>query len=161
MPRRDLLTRIKLLRLCRWGEHVNWRTNEYAKYESVIRDAERRHGIPENLLARLLFQLSHYEYKAIVGFRRSMEGAVGIAMLTPADALLYGPVDRTNAHASIECAARKLVHVKGHFHTWKIALVAYNWGIGNTTDYLHGKKKIPDASYAFAASIVKDAGVSA
>jgi len=55
---------------------TNWKRNDYPKYASAIAEAERQNGIPQDLLARLLFQESHFLPNIISGEKRSPVGAM-------------------------------------------------------------------------------------
>src|SRR4030065_1593917 len=66
-----------------------------ARYRPTVEPAELRHGLPAGLLARLLYQESHYRTDIITGAERSPAGALGIAQFMPATAAEYGinPLD--------------------------------------------------------------------
>lgn len=104
-----------------------------APYLPAIAAAEDAQGIPRNLLARLLYQESHYRPEIINGIKRSSAGAIGIAQFMPATAAEMG-IDPLDPFASIDAAARylrRLYNATGS--DWKLALASYNWGIGNVT----------------------------
>lgn len=106
-----------------------WKVGEYPKYAVTLREAERRHGIPRDLLARLM----NYGAAAIAGTERNVLGALGLASLTPEVPPRYGfpalTADdaRRDPFASIEIAARYLVDLREWFGTWHRAVLAYRW----------------------------------
>lgn len=101
-----------------------------AKYAGMIRAAEVAHGIPQDMLARLLWQESRYREDIITGRVRSPVGAVGIAQFMPATAAEMG-IDPLNTAQAIDGAGRYLARLYRMFGTWSEALAAYNWGMGN------------------------------
>lgn len=103
-----------------------WKTGEYPKYAAFIHEAEFRHDIPRDLLARIL----NYDAETIAADRRNALGAVGIAQLTPEDCdhMGFHPDSRTDPHASIIAAARHLCRMRRIFGSWANALLAFRWG---------------------------------
>lgn len=101
-----------------------------AKYAGMIRAAEIANGIPQDMLARLLWQESRYREDIITGRVRSPVGAVGIAQFMPATAAEMG-IDPLNPAQAIDGAGRYLARLYRMFGTWSEALAAYNWGMGN------------------------------
>jgi soluble lytic murein transglycosylase-like protein len=101
-----------------------------AKYADTIAMAEAQNGIPRDMLARLLYQESHYREDVITGKTRSPVGALGIAQFMPATARDMG-IDPLNPAQAINGAARYLARLYNMFGNWTEALAAYNWGPGN------------------------------
>lgn len=118
-----------------------WKTNEYPKYAEAIRESERRHRIPTDLLARALYQESRFRADIIAGEKHSPVGAVGIAQFMPDTAREYGLIDtdgndyRTDPFASINAAGLYLSRLYAMFNSWTDAIAAYNWGPGNVQAY--------------------------
>ena len=98
------------------------------EYRNAIAAAELREGLPHDLLARLLWQESHYRPEIINGSVASPAGALGIAQIVPR---WHPGVDPLDPFASIDYAARYLRDLRRQTGSWKMALAAYNWGIGN------------------------------
>lgn len=146
----------------------NWKTNEYPKYASAIRDAEISYNIPQDLLARLLYQESRYRADVISGETRSPVGAIGIAQFMPATAKQYGLIlangtdNRTNPFASIQAAARYLSALHRQFNDWKLALMAYNWGPGNVAKWNQNQSgyPVPMETSTYVAQITADVPVA-
>lgn len=105
-----------------------WRPPE--KYAATIRAAEAAHGLPVDMLARLLWQECRYREDIITGRVRSPAGALGIAQFMPATAREVG-IDPLNPAQAIPAAAAYLARLYRMFGTWSEALAAYNWGMGN------------------------------
>lgn len=124
------------------GETVYWKVNEYPKYASAIREVERRYGIPQDLLGRILYQESRFRTDVIAGTNRSPVGALGIAQFMPDTAREMGvnPLDPFDA---IDGAGRYLKKMHGLFGNWREAMMAYNWGPGNVRKWLQAGKGYP------------------
>lgn len=127
--------------------------NEYPKYAAAITQAETNFGIPQPMLARLLYAESRYRADIISGATRSRVGAVGIAQFMPATAASLG-VDPLDPVAAINGAGRYLRQLYGMFGDWNYAIAAYNWGPGNMRKYLAGSvSTIPDETRKYLVSI--------
>lgn len=103
-----------------------------AQYAPLIAQTEDANGIPRDLLARLLYQESHYRDDIITGRTVSPAGALGIAQFMPATAAQLG-IDPLDPSQAIPAAGAYLVSLYRGTGTWTQALAAYNWGIGNVT----------------------------
>lgn len=109
-----------------------------------IADTEKKHGLPEGLLHRLLKQESAYRKDVITGAKRSSVGALGIAQFMPATAKEYlGSVEAAlDPMKAIDGAARYLKWLYGYVgKDWKKAVAAYNWGVGNVSKFYAGTLK--------------------
>lgn len=100
------------------------------KYAATIAAAEIQHGLPRDMLARLLWQESRYREDIISGRVRSPVGAQGIAQFMPATARELG-IDPLNPAQAINAAGLYLARLYRMFGNWSEALAAYNWGMGN------------------------------
>lgn len=94
------------------------------RYLALAQDAARRHGIPQDLFARLVQQESAWNPGAV-----SHKGAVGLTQLMPATAgrLRVDPHDPVQ---NLEGGARYLKRQYDRFGSWRLALAAYNAGPG-------------------------------
>lgn len=127
-------------------------------YLPAIRASEISHALPTGLLARLLYQESHYRPDIISGQTISSAGAVGIAQIVPK---WHPDVDPTNPTESISYAAGYLVQLQQQFGNWEKALAAYNWGWGNLDRHIRAKGRdwmtgLPKETYLFVTQILQD-----
>lgn len=123
------------------------------KYAATIRAAEAAHGLPVDMLARLLWQECRYREEIITGRVRSPAGALGIAQFMPATAREVG-IDPLNPAQAIPTAAAYLARLYRMFGTWSEALAAYNWGMGNVTR--KGLAAAPRETRAYYREILAD-----
>ena len=91
---------------------------------AMARSAADKHGIPQDLFLRLVYQESRFNPNAI-----SHAGAIGLAQLMPGTAADLR-VDPTNPAQNLEGGARYLRQQYEEFGTWRLALAAYNAGPG-------------------------------
>jgi len=128
-----------------------WRPPE--KYAGMIRAAEAAHGLPVDMLARLLWQECRYREDIITGAVRSPAGALGIAQFMPATARELG-IDPLNPAQAIPAAAQYLARLFRMFGNWSEALAAYNWGMGNVQR--RGLDAAPRETRAYYRDILAD-----
>lgn len=91
-------------------------------YMPLAMAAARRHGVPENLFARLVQQESAWNPRA-----RSHKGAIGLAQLMPGTAKSLG-VNPNNPAENLDGGAKYLRRQYERFGSWRLALAAYNAG---------------------------------
>lgn len=130
---------------------------EATPYLGAIRSAETRYSLPTNLLARLLYQESHYRQDIITGKVKSSVGAIGIAQFMPATAKQFG-INPLDANQSIDAAGKYLKQLYAQFGTWDKAVASYNWGQGNVAR--KGLANAPSETYAYYTQILKDIGLA-
>ena len=107
----------------KWDEQSPKYEGQYTgPYLGLAKNAARKHNVPEGLFLRLVQQESGWDAKA-----RSDKGAYGLAQLMPATARQLG-VDRENPAQNLEGGARYLSQQYKIFHSWPLALAAYNAG---------------------------------
>jgi soluble lytic murein transglycosylase-like protein len=94
-------------------------------YMAAIAEAERRYGLPTNLLRALIWAESRFNPMAM-----SPAGAAGLAQLMPATARELGVRNRHDPLASIDGGARYLRDMLDRFDAVHLALAAYNAGPG-------------------------------
>ena len=94
-------------------------------YMEAIAEAERRYGLPPNLLRALIWTESRFNPMAL-----SPAGAAGLAQLMPATARELGVKNRHDPIASIDGGARYLRDMLNRFEAVHLALAAYNAGPG-------------------------------
>jgi soluble lytic murein transglycosylase-like protein len=102
-------------------------------YQAAIIDAANTYGVPERILAWLLWKECRYTSAIITGAKRSPRGAMGIAQFMPATAKqeLGSAEAALDPAVAIPGAARYLAKLARSTSNWAEALAAYNWGIGN------------------------------
>lgn len=128
-----------------------------AKYAGAIAQAESANGLPENLLARLLWQECRYREDIITGRVKSAAGALGIAQFMPATAAEMG-VNPLDPFAAIDAAALYLARLYRRFAAWDLALAAYNWGQGNVAR--KGLDAAPSETVRYYSEILSDVEVA-
>ena len=118
-----------------------WKTRA-GKYLPLLNAAEDRHGIPRDLLVRQAYQESHFRSDIITGLVISPAGALGIMQIVPKWHPSIDPGDAAaDARAAldppraIEYAAKYLRQLFDKYHSWALALAAYNAGPGNVDKY--------------------------
>ena len=126
------------------------------QYRGAIAQAERAHGIPDGMLARLLWQESRYRPEIIDGRKRSPVGALGIAQFMPATARELG-IDPLEPFQAIAAAGRYLASLYRQTGAWPEALAAYNWGIGNVKR--KGLAAAPTETRNYFGQILADLGM--
>lgn len=126
-----------------------------AQYRAAIVSAENTHGLPAGMLARLLWQESHYRADIISGKTRSPVGALGIAQFMPATAAEM-KINPLEPFQSIDAAGRYLASLYRVSGSWANALAAYNWGIGNVKR--KGIAAAPRETVTYYTSILSDIG---
>lgn len=144
--------------LMNWLDNLRYDTSKnYEVYRLAIAAAELARGIPTGLLARLLYQESHYRTDIIDGSTRSATGALGLAQFMPATAAELG-IDPLDPFQAIEGAARYLRRMYDAFGDWRLALAAYNAGPGNVKKY-NGVPPFTETQ-KYVAEIASDVGLA-
>jgi len=126
------------------------------QYRAAIAAAEANHGLPDQMLARLLWQECRYRESIITGRVRSPAGALGIAQFMPATAAEMG-IDPLDPFAAIDAAGRYLRSLYRQTGQWDKALAAYNWGIGNVKR--KGLAVAPTETRNYFTQILADIGL--
>lgn len=126
------------------------------QYRAAIAEAEARHSLPSQMLARLLWQECRYRESIITGRVRSPAGALGIAQFMPATAAEMG-IDPLDPFAAIDAAGRYLRSLYRQTGDWAKALAAYNWGIGNVQR--KGLSRAPTETRNYFTQILADIGL--
>lgn len=105
------------------------------KWLPLVSKSEQANGIPTGMLDRLLAQESRYRTDIITGAKKSSVGAMGIAQFMPATARqeLGSEAAALDPAKAIPGAAKYLARLKISTGSWKGAVAAYNWGVGNVT----------------------------
>ncbi|RME18786.1 MAG: lytic transglycosylase domain-containing protein [Alphaproteobacteria bacterium] len=99
------------------------------EYLEVAKAAARRHKVPVDLFLRLVQRESGWNPKAV-----SAKGAIGLAQLMPQTAARLG-VNPNDPAENLEGGARYLRMQYERFHSWRLALAAYNAGPDAVAEY--------------------------
>lgn len=102
------------------------------KYLPLLNAAERKYGLPTDLLARMAYQESRFRDDIVSGTTTSTAGAQGIMQIVPK---WHPGVDPLNIPEAIDYAARFMASLYRQFKSWPLAVAAYNAGAGNVTKY--------------------------
>lgn len=121
-------------------------------YEDSFIAASNKHNIPPGLLSRMAMQESNYNPRAV-----SPAGAVGLMQFMPGTAKDLN-LDPLNPWDSIDKAGQYMRWLYNRVGSWKMALAAYNWGIGNVQR--KGFAKAPQETQIYVARISEDTGVT-
>lgn len=140
---------------------ASWKTGVYPQYAVLIANVENQYGIPTDLLARLLYQESSYNPAIVNGTQRSSVGAIGIAQFMPATAAQFG-IDPSDPTQAIPAAGKYLSQLYNEFGDWQLALMAYNWGPGNVSNYVASGESntVPTETQNYVADITGDVPVA-
>lgn len=122
-----------------------------APYDADFAAAEQTYNLPTGLLRRMAYQESRFNPNA-----KSPVGAMGIMQFMPATAAQFG-IDPFDPHASIRAAGEYMAQLYGMAGSWRGALAAYNWGIGNVLR--KGLDAAPAETVAYM-QIANDVGVA-
>ena len=121
------------------------------EYVEALRSAEIKWGIPAELLVAQAYQESRFNPQAV----NAWSGAQGMMQFMPATAAEFN-LDPFNPFAAIDAAGRYMAQLYRSTGDWKLALAAYNWGIGNLTR--KGISKAPTETKNYMAQISANAG---
>ena len=91
----------------------------------------RRHGLPRDFFARLIWKESRFNASAV-----SPAGAEGIAQFMPGTAALRGLDDSFDVEKAMPASAAYLAELKSRFGNLGLAAAAYNSGEGRVTRWL-------------------------
>jgi soluble lytic murein transglycosylase-like protein len=108
---------------------------EALPYYQNINKYAKQYKVPQNVFYRMLRKESmNFNPKVIYGEIKSPAGALGIAQFMPETAKWLG-VDPLNPEDAIRGAAKYLDWLYKQLGDWRLAVAAYNAGIGNVQKY--------------------------
>jgi soluble lytic murein transglycosylase-like protein len=99
-------------------------------YDSEIREAAERYGVPERLISAVIRVESAFNPRAV-----SPKGAQGLMQLMPETASMLGVRDVFDPRANIDGGVRHLRGLLEHFADISLALAAYNAGAQAVAKY--------------------------
>lgn len=129
-----------------------WKQKKNAdKYLPLLNAAEKKYGIPTDLLARMAYQESRWRDDIVSGATVSSAGAMGLMQLVPK---WHPSVNPLNVPQAIDYAAKFVADLHRQFKSWPLAVAAYNAGAGNVAKY----KGIPPfaETQAYVSSVFAD-----
>ena len=109
----------------------------------------RRHGIPSEFFARLIWKESRFDANAV-----SPAGAEGIAQFMPGTAALRGLADPFDMEQAIPASARYLGELKTGFGNLGLAAAAYNAGENRVARWLSSGGFLPLETEAYVLDIM-------
>jgi len=101
--------------------------------------AAQQHGLPVDFLARLIWQESRFNPRAV-----SPVGAQGLAQFMPRTAAEYGLQNPFDPLAALPASARFLRVLHDQFGNLGLAAAAYNAGAGRIQNWLARRGKLPE-----------------
>lgn len=127
----------KVITPTKWDDEATSSNEKIKKYRgrykgpylAMARAAADKHGIPQDLFLRLVYQESRFNANAV-----SHAGAIGLAQLMPGTAKDLR-VDPKVPHENLDGGARYLKIQYKEFGSWRLALAAYNAGPGAVKKY--------------------------
>lgn len=118
---------------------VDWKSEGSGPtWVPVLYLAEAEVGLPQDLLASIAYQESHFREDIIRGTTASRAGALGMMQLMPRFfPSVRAPVPFTDNDVSnqIEDAAHQMAALFQSTQDWDLAIAAYNAGLGNVHKY--------------------------
>lgn len=134
----------------------DWKTGG-SDYLPALNAAEDAFAIPADLLARIAYQESHWRDDIVSGTLKSPAGAVGLMQLEPK----FFPLAGQDWRNDVKIAAHELARLHGVFHSWRLAVMAYDWGEGNVLKYQAGKiTAIPKETSNYITEVFFDVTVA-
>lgn len=121
------------------------------RFAPLVERAAVEHGVPFEILGRVLNRESRFRDDVIEGRVVSSAGALGVAQFMPATARELG-VDPLDPASAIPGAARYLRKLYDQFGDWTRAVAAYNWGPGNVAR--KGLAQAPAETRAYLAEVL-------
>lgn len=124
------------------GEHITV-TNQQIK--QLVKTISQKYDVDEELILAVIKRESHFKNNAV-----SHAGAQGLMQLMPATARGLGVEDPFDPQQNIEGGTKLLkTLLKTYNGDVKLALAAYNYGIGNVNRKLSGKPR--DIKYIYSS----------
>lgn len=120
-----------------------------ARVCDLIDTHARRHGIPSEFFARLIWKESRFDSNAI-----SPAGAQGIAQFMPGTAAMRGLADPFDMEQAIPASARYLGELKADFGNLGLAAAAYNAGENRVARWLSSGGFLPLETEAYVLAIM-------
>lgn len=112
---------------------LGWKRAKNAeRYLPLLNAAEKKYGLPHDLLARMAYQESRFRDDIVSGAKKSAIGALGILQIVPK---WHPTAQPLNVPAAIDYAGSYVSQLYRQFRSWPLAVAAYNAGPGNVKKY--------------------------
>lgn len=121
------------------------------KFQPYFRNAEKANRLPAGLLEAIAKVESNFRDDIINGQTISPAGAVGLMQIIPKWHPGINPLDPI---ASINYAGKYVRELYNKTGSWKAAVAAYNWGIGNVQRY--GINNLPTETRNYISKVFSE-----
>lgn len=132
-----------------YGLELRGGSNAGGPFQSVLRDAAQRHGVPLSIARALMGDESSGDPNAV-----SPAGAVGLLQLMGPAAKEMGVTDRRDPVQNINGGLAYLAKQYARFGSWPLALAAYNAGPENVAKYGMDALRVPGADPNYVTKIL-------
>ena len=133
---------------------VSWQTPAAGRpYQALFDAATVKYGLPPGLLSRMALRESGYNPQA-----KGVDGEIGIMQIIPKFHPDLGATGAADPAQAIPYAGRFLRYLFDRFHSWTLAVAAYNAGEGNVAKF--GGVPPFAVTRAYVAQVLPDVGIS-
>ena len=130
-----------------------WKIPKHGKrFEHLFQEAEHYYDMPNNLLARIAQQESNFDPDAV--------GPNGEQGMMQINLRVHSSISRKSAripYEAIDFAAKYLAYLSVRTGSWRDAIAAYNWGIGNIRR--KGFDAAPESTKRYVREVMFDIGL--
>ena len=112
------------------------------KYHSIVNKYAEQHSVPEQLVFAIIKVESNFDPSVV-----SSAGAMGLMQMLPSTYEWltsklgdnYSKDDLYDPETNIRYGTYYLQYLYSRFGTWEKAIIAYNWGEGNFSEFLNNE----------------------
>lgn len=119
----------------------------------MIESAARSHGLPVEFFARVIWQESRFQPRAVGPLTRSGQRAQGIAQFMPGTAQERGLLDPMDPIQALPKSAEFLKELREEFGNLGLAAAAYNAGPRRVRAWLDGSGHMPGETRHYVSAI--------
>jgi hypothetical protein len=120
---------------------------------SALEQAAAANGLPLEFFARVIWEESRFQPRAVGPLTRSGLRAQGIAQFMPYTAAERGLLDPLDPHTALPEAAEFLAELRGEFGNLGLAAAAYNAGPGRLRDFIARRGGMPGQTRHYVRAI--------